>query len=180
MKNKRSNNLVILEQASSWPYITSVNFGIPMHYIHAFKKTQKTEKAVFCNITFHRQWRHGFLCSLSEMKTIMILIKAVAISLRCWYQAIYSFTPLSAANWQSSSTACLFFLFFPSSNIGLWFTIYYRYDELWWINKVNMCLARYSPRASTTNQPTKRAPNEPSRPGPKWTKMPILGQIWSF
>ena len=47
-------------------------------------------------------------------------------------------------------------------------------------NKVNRCLARYSPRATTTNQPINRAPNEPARPGPKWTKMPILGQIWSF
>ena len=27
-----------------------------------------------------------------------------------------------------------------------------------------MCLARYSPRTTTTNQPTKRAPNEPARP----------------
>ena len=32
--------------------------------------------------------------------------------------------------------------------------------------KVNRCLARYSPRATTTNQPTNRAPNEPARPGP--------------
>ena len=30
------------------------------------------------------------------------------------------------------------------------------------IYKVNRCLARYSPRASTTNQPTNRAPNEPA------------------
>ena len=30
--------------------------------------------------------------------------------------------------------------------------------------KVNRCLARYSPRATTTNQPTNRAPNEPARP----------------
>ena len=27
-----------------------------------------------------------------------------------------------------------------------------------------MCLARYSPRATTTDQPTNRAPNEPARP----------------
>ena len=47
-------------------------------------------------------------------------------------------------------------------------------------NKVNWCLARYSPRATTTNQPTNRAPNEPARPGPKWSKMPISGQIWPF
>ena len=31
-------------------------------------------------------------------------------------------------------------------------------------HKVNRCLARYSPRATTTNQPTNRAPNEPARP----------------
>ena len=30
-------------------------------------------------------------------------------------------------------------------------------------NKVNRCLARYSPRATTTNQPTKNAPNEQAR-----------------
>ena len=56
------------------------------------------------------------------------------------------------------------------------------YDE--WNNnatyKVDRCLARYSPRATTTNRPTNRAPNEPARPGQKWTKMPISGQIWSF
>ena len=37
-------------------------------------------------------------------------------------------------------------------------------------DKVNRCLARYSPRATTTNQPTNRAPNKPARPGPKMTK----------
>ena len=46
-------------------------------------------------------------------------------------------------------------------------------------NKVNRCLARCSPCATTTNQPTNKAPNEPARPGPKWPKMPISGQIWS-
>ena len=32
-------------------------------------------------------------------------------------------------------------------------------------NKVNRCLARCSPCATTTDQPTNRAPNEPARPG---------------
>ena len=48
------------------------------------------------------------------------------------------------------------------------------------LHKVIRCLARYSPRATTTNQPTNRAPNKPAWPGPKWTIMPISGQIWSF
>ena len=48
--------------------------------------------------------------------------------------------------------------------------------------KVNRCLARYSPRVTTTNQPTNSAPNEPARPicaqesvfwGKNW---PFLGQ----
>ena len=43
-------------------------------------------------------------------------------------------------------------------------------------HKVNRCLARYTPRATTTNQSTNRAPNEPAPPGPKWTKMPIWGK----
>ena len=47
-------------------------------------------------------------------------------------------------------------------------------------NKVNRCLARYSPRATTTNRPTNRAPKKPAWPGPNWPKIPILGQIWSF
>ena len=51
---------------------------------------------------------------------------------------------------------------------------------LWKKHKVNRCLARYSPRATTTNQPTNRAPNKPAWPGPNWPKMPILGQIGSF
>ena len=34
------------------------------------------------------------------------------------------------------------------------------------INKVNRCLARYSLRAITTNQPTNRALNKPAWPGP--------------
>ena len=45
-------------------------------------------------------------------------------------------------------------------------------------NKVNRCLARCSPCATTTNQPTNKAPNEPARPNPKWTKMQISDQIW--
>ena len=39
--------------------------------------------------------------------------------------------------------------------------------------KVDRCPARYSPRATTTNQPTNRAPNEP-------TRKHILGQKWLF
>ena len=49
-----------------------------------------------------------------------------------------------------------------------------------YFNKVNRCLARYSPRATTTNRPTNRAMNKPAWPGPNWPKMPVLGQIWSF
>ena len=32
------------------------------------------------------------------------------------------------------------------------------------VNKVTRCLARYSPRTTTTNQPASRAPNEPAWP----------------
>ena len=48
------------------------------------------------------------------------------------------------------------------------------------LHKVNGCLARYSPRATTTNQPTNRALNKPAWPSPNWPKLSILGQIWSF
>ena len=43
--------------------------------------------------------------------------------------------------------------------------------------KVNRCLARYSPRATTTNQPTNRAPNKPAWPGPNSF---FTGEIKSF
>ena len=33
-------------------------------------------------------------------------------------------------------------------------------------DKVNRCLARYSPRATTTNRPTNRALKKPAWPGP--------------
>ena len=33
-------------------------------------------------------------------------------------------------------------------------------------DKVNRCLARYSPRATTTNRPANRAPKKPAWPGP--------------
>ena len=33
-------------------------------------------------------------------------------------------------------------------------------------DKVNRCLARYSPRATTSNRPTNRALNKPAWPGP--------------
>ena len=46
--------------------------------------------------------------------------------------------------------------------------------------KVNRCLARYSPRATTTNRSTNRALNKPAWPGLNWPKLPVLGQIWSF
>ena len=49
-----------------------------------------------------------------------------------------------------------------------------------YFDKVNRCLARYSPRATTTNRRTNRALNKPAWPGPYQPKMPILGQIWSF
>ena len=47
-------------------------------------------------------------------------------------------------------------------------------------NKVNRCLARYSPRATITKWPTNRAPNKRAWTGPNWPKMPILGQLWLF
>ena len=34
------------------------------------------------------------------------------------------------------------------------------------IHKVSRCLARYSPRATTTNRPTNRTPKKPAWPGP--------------
>ena len=42
------------------------------------------------------------------------------------------------------------------------------------LNKVNRCLTRYSPRATTTNRPTNRAPNKPAWHGRNWPKMPNL------
>ena len=42
-------------------------------------------------------------------------------------------------------------------------------------DKVNRCLARYSPRATTTNRPTNRAPNKPAWPGPNWPKNANFG-----
>ena len=60
-----------------------------------------------------------------------------------------------------------------------------------YLPKVNRCLARYSPRTTTTNQPTDRAPNEPARTGKNANfgpnldvfgqKIPIFtGEIKSF
>ena len=52
--------------------------------------------------------------------------------------------------------------------------------------KVNRCLARYSPHATTTSQPTNRAPNEPAliknaKFGHFWAKKPFFsGEIKSF
>ena len=40
--------------------------------------------------------------------------------------------------------------------------------------EVNRCLARYSPRATTTNQPTNRAPNEPAM-----NKNAKFGHFWA-
>ena len=48
------------------------------------------------------------------------------------------------------------------------------------LHKLNRCLAGYSPRATTNNRPTNRAPYKRAWPGPNWPKMPVLGQIWSF
>ena len=44
-------------------------------------------------------------------------------------------------------------------------------QEIKEIYKVNRCLARYSPRATTTNRPTNRALNKPALLGPNWPKM---------
>ena len=53
--------------------------------------------------------------------------------------------------------------------------LYDKYDEYDEYDKVNRCLARYSPRATTTNQPTNRAPNGPARPG----KNAKFGRSWA-
>ena len=41
----------------------------------------------------------------------------------------------------------------------------YYYYYYYYYYKVNRCLARYSPRATTTNRPTNRALNKPAWPG---------------
>ena len=46
--------------------------------------------------------------------------------------------------------------------------------QLAMLYKVNRCLARYSPRATTTKRPTNRAPKMSAWPGPNWPKMPNL------
>ena len=56
----------------------------------------------------------------------------------------------------------------------------HKFMYIYKLHKVYRCLARYSPRATTTNRPTNRALNKPAWPGPYQPKMPILGQIWSF
>ena len=48
------------------------------------------------------------------------------------------------------------------------------------LDKVNRCLARYSPRATTTKRPINRAPNRPAWPGPNWPKMPIWAKFSCF
>ena len=73
-------------------------------------------------------------------------------------------------------------MYFPPSSSVLRYSIFVSIF-MWLVSgseKVNRWLARYSPRATTTNQPTNGAPNEPARPGSKWPKMHILDQIWSF
>ena len=54
----------------------------------------------------------------------------------------------------------------------------YNISEVSNCNKVNRCLARYSPRATTTSQPTNRAPNKQAMVrnanfGPNWV---VFGQ----
>ena len=66
---------------------------------------------------------------------------------------------MSEDNYLSLSHNCLFVRsktnFFQKQTFSCLFTNY--------LHKVNRCLARYSPRATTTNQPTNRAPIEPAR-----------------
>ena len=45
------------------------------------------------------------------------------------------------------------------------------------LHKENRCLARYSPRATTTNRPTNRAPNKPAWPGPNLVFLSIAGSF---
>ena len=66
---------------------------------------------------------------------------------------------MSEDNYLSLSHNCLFVRsktnFFQKQTFSCLFTNY--------LHKVNRCLARYSPRATTTNQTTNRAPIEPTR-----------------
>ena len=86
-----------------------------------------------------------------------------------WEAASSAPSPFPTTSLASSGGPCDYF--WKES----WHSIYSVIDY-----KVNRCLARYSPRATTTNRLTNRAPNKPAWPGPNWPKMPILGQIWSF
>ena len=55
-------------------------------------------------------------------------------------------------------------------------------NTLSYLYKVNRCLARYSPSATTTNRPSNRAPNKPAWPGPNWPKCQFwakFGRFWA-
>ena len=64
-------------------------------------------------------------------------------------------------------TESVFFTMFEiHTNVRIFITLSFvspsRYLWIITLYKVNRCLARYSPRAITTSQPTNRAPNEPA------------------
>ena len=65
-------------------------------------------------------------------------------------------------------------IFFIGLTLISIFAACFSHDIHWTNNKVKRCLARYSPRATTTNRPTNRAPKKPAWPGQNWPKMPIL------
>ena len=74
-----------------------------------------------------------------------------------------------------------FTMFEIHTNVRIFITLSFvspsRYLWIITLYKVNRCLARYSLRATTTNQPTNGAPNKPASPGPK---RPNLAQNWHF
>ena len=98
----------------------------------------------------------------------MVLTPALPENWHCFFFQSYNHTELSCSEPLSQRTLKLspfspsidktrdFFPFFLS----------FTQSKIKYIYKVNRCLARYSPRATTTNRPTNRALNKPAWPGP--------------
>ena len=114
--------------------------------------------------------RSNSLIMYQPLGVLLSLIPSQLIRLYlCYWQIVSSKQCFSLLQFELTLT--------PLQIYPTWIVLFFVYTQL---NKVNRCLARYSPRTTTTNRPTNRAPKKPAWPGPYQPKMPSLGQILSF
>ena len=116
-------------------------------------------------LAFRQRFTHSYICAIFEKQMCTMCFKVflyfiLSVSCVCHHQQTSAEIPISQQACSQGIKRSRSKKIHSSINVQSILSD----DKV--IHKVNRCLARYSPRTTTTNRPTNRALNKPAWPGP--------------